>query len=170
MTQTAGYGSKQVCAIVGVTYRQLDYWDRTDLVKPTLHEAQGSGTKRSYSYRNLLEIKVIKKMLDAGLLLPGIRRAIDYLREEFGDEEEIANANLVIDGNRVLLARSNEELIDIFRGGQGVLSGVYSILAMPQMREEIDSALETIVPDSQRASSDKIVIDLRDKVTASNRS
>src|SRR6266508_6719436 len=96
-----GYRGPIVC----ITYRQLDYWARTDLVRPSVADAWGSGTQRIYSYRDLVELKVIKRLLDAGVSLQSARRAIEYLRENLG--EDIASANLVISGSTALVARSD---------------------------------------------------------------
>ncbi len=115
-----GFRGPQVCKIVGITYRQLDYWARTGLLTPSISEAQGSGTQRRYSYRDLVELKVIKQLLDAGLALPSARRAVECLRRELG--EDLATSNLVIAGTGSVLARNGDELIDVLRGGQGVLS------------------------------------------------
>ena len=68
MSET-GFSGKRTAEIVDITYRQLDYWARTDLVKPSLAQAKGSGSRREYSYRDLLELKVIKSLLDAGIRL-----------------------------------------------------------------------------------------------------
>src|SRR5688572_32456986 len=106
-----GFRGPQVCKIVGISYRQLDYWARTDLIRPSIADAKGSGTQRRYSYRDLVELKVIKSLLDAGVSLQSARRAIEYLRENLG--EDIASANLVISGNAALLARSDGEIIDL---------------------------------------------------------
>src|SRR5919197_2303603 len=95
-----GYRGPQVCKIVGITYLQRDYWARTDLIRPSIADARGSGTQRRYSYRDLVELKVIKNLLDAGVSLQSARRAVEYLRENLG--EEIASANLVISGNAAL--------------------------------------------------------------------
>src|ERR1700738_281534 len=110
----AGYRGPQVCSIVGITYRQLDYWARTDLLRPSITEARGSGTQRRYSYLDLLQLKVIKQLLEAGLDLRHARKAIDCLRSS---GEDIASANLVIEKDRALL-RSGEEIVDLLRGGQ----------------------------------------------------
>ena len=95
-TEEQGFRGPQVCSIVGITYRQLDYWARTDLVRPSVADAKGSGSQRRYSYRDLLELKVIKSLLDAGVSLQSARKAIEYLRKNLG--EDVASANLVIDG------------------------------------------------------------------------
>jgi DNA-binding transcriptional MerR regulator len=126
-----GYRGPQVCSIVGITYRQLDYWARTDLLNPSISEARGSGSQRRYSYQDLVQLKVIKRLLDSGVSLQAARRAIDCLRSS-GDD--LASANLVIDDTRSVLARSGEEIIDLLKGGQTVLNivplgGVVSELA-----------------------------------------
>src|SRR5205807_6297544 len=114
-----GFRGPQVCSIVGITYRQLYYWARTALLRPSKSEAHGSGTQRRYSYRDLLELKVIKRLLDAGVSRQSARRAIDCLRSG-GDD--VAAANLVLNGSQSVLATSGEEIIDLLKGGQGVLT------------------------------------------------
>src|SRR5882724_2751329 len=89
-----GFRGPQVCSIVGITYRQLDYWARTDLVRPSITDAKGSGTRRAYSYRNLLELKIIKQLLDAGIRLEVVRDVFDELRARLGDD--LTSAKLVI--------------------------------------------------------------------------
>ncbi|HMD46198.1 MAG TPA: MerR family transcriptional regulator, partial [Acidimicrobiales bacterium] len=107
------------------------YWARTGLLRPSLAEAQGSGSRRRYAYQDVLELKVIKQLLDAGVSLQSARRAVDCLRAELG--ADLASANLVLTGTRSVLARSNGEVVDLLAGGQGVfnivpLSGVVSEL------------------------------------------
>lgn len=131
---TAGFRGPQVCAIVGITYRQLDYWARTDLLRPSLREARGSGSQRRYSYTDLVQLKVIKRLLDAGVSLRSARRAIDCLRSAGG---ELASANLVLDGGSTVLAYSGEEIIDLLKGGQGVLN----VVALDGLVSEIDAAI-----------------------------
>lgn len=131
----AGYSGRQAAEIVGISYRQLDYWARTDLVRPSLADASGSGSRRRYSYRDLLELKVIKTLLDAGLKLENVRSTFTYLREQLG--EDVAAANLVINGSRSVLVRNGEELIDVVKQGQGVLN----VLALDGVREEIDAKI-----------------------------
>lgn len=130
-----GFRGPQVCAIVGITYRQLDYWARTDLLRPSLREARGSGSQRYYSYTDLVQLKVIKRLLDGGLSLRSARRAIDCLRQTGGD---LTSANLVLEGGSTVLARSNEEVIDLLKGGQGVLMNVMSLGGLVS---EIDAAI-----------------------------
>ena len=115
-----GYSGNTAQSIVGITYRQLDYWARTDLVRPSLADAAGSGSRRQYSLPDLLELRVIKSLLDAGIKLESVREAFSYLREHM--DTDIAAAHLVISGSDVMLC-DGDELIDVMnRAGQGVLS------------------------------------------------
>jgi len=100
-----GFRGAQVCAVVCITYRQLDYWARTGLLRPSLVDATGSGSKRRYSYGDVVEIKVIKRLLDAGLKLQQARQAVECLRDEMGGD--LASAQLVMAGSRSVLAHSN---------------------------------------------------------------
>src|SRR5207244_7322124 len=107
-----GFRGPQVCKIVGITYRQLDYWARTNLVRPSVMDANGSGTQRLYSFRDLLELKVIKQMLDAGISLQSARKAVESLREF---DEGLASVRVVIQGPNVVLAQSDEQVMDLLR-------------------------------------------------------
>ncbi len=130
-----GFRGPQVCSIVGITYRQLDYWARTHLIRPSITDAKGSGSQRRYSYRDLVELKVIKNLLDAGVSLQSARRAVDYLRENLG--EDLASANLVLNGSRSVLCRTDGEIVDLVRSGQGVLN----IVPLGGVKDEVDSAI-----------------------------
>ena len=135
-----GFSGPQVCQIVGITYRQLDYWDRTDLLKPSLATAQGSGTQRRYSYRDLLRLKVIKGLLDAGVRLQTARTVIESLRDGLGGDWQ--TASLVIDGANTVLARDGEHLVDLVRRGQGVLN----VVPVGNLVEELDAAIHRLAP------------------------
>jgi len=141
-----GFGGPQVCAIVGISYRQLDYWARTDLVRPSLADARGSGTQRRYSYRDLVRLKVIKSLLDAGVKLQTARRAIEYLREDTARWE---SASLVLDGTDSVLARDGDHLVDLVRRGQGVLN----IVPLGHVVEELDARIKTLEPAEAAAVS-----------------
>ena len=141
-----GFRGPQVCKIVGITYRQLDYWARTDLIRPSIADAKGSGTQRRYSYRDLVELKVIKNLLDAGVSLQLARKGIEYIRKNLG--EDIGSASLVIDGPKSVLARSDGEVIDLMRKGQGVLS----IVALGPVVDQLDSAIHELHPTESKTS------------------
>jgi DNA-binding transcriptional MerR regulator len=131
-----GYSGKRAAEIVGITYRQLDYWARTDLIRPSVSDASGSGTRRRYSYKDLLELKVIKRLLDAGIRLESIREAFEYLRESLG--EDVVSAHLVISGNSAVLVREGE-LVDVVNRYQG--QGVLNLLPMDGVLQELDAAV-----------------------------
>jgi DNA-binding transcriptional MerR regulator len=137
--EKSGFGGPQVCALVGITYRQLDYWARTGLLRPSLAEARGSGSKRRYSYRDVLELKVIKQLLDAGVSLQSARRAVDCLRQDLG--ADLASANLVLTGSGSVLARSDGEIVDLLAGGQGV----FNIVPLSGVVGELDADIADIV-------------------------
>jgi len=144
-TSETGYRGPQVCSIVGITYRQLDYWARTGLLHPSISEARGSGSQRRYSYTDLVQLKVIKRLLDAGVSLQAARRAIECLRSS-GDD--LTTANLVIDDRRSVLAHSGEEIIDLLRGGQTVLN----IVPLGRVVSELAAAITDLgLPDPPAA-------------------
>ncbi|RMH80076.1 MAG: MerR family transcriptional regulator [Actinomyces sp.] len=130
-----GFSGSTAARIVGISYRQLDYWARTDLVRPSLAEARGSGSRRRYAYTDLVELKIVKSLLDAGMALPKVRKVFTYLRERLG--ADVRAANLVIDGNTPILVTDDDELIDVLRAGQGVLN----ILPLGSVTEEVDRAI-----------------------------
>ena len=137
-----GYSAKLTADVVGITYRQLDYWARTDLVAPSLAPATGSVSRRQYSYSNLLELKVIKRLLDSGIKLEKVRSIFDYMRSEL--QEDISRANLVIDGSNVVCARSDAEFIDVLQRGQGVLN----VLPLSNVKQAVDAAIIEFRPSS----------------------
>jgi DNA-binding transcriptional MerR regulator len=130
----SGFSGTQAAKIVGITYRQLDYWARTDLIRPSLVEAAGSGSRRRYSYRDLLELRVIKTLLDAGIRLESVREVFTYLREHV--TSDISSAHIVISGNQVMLC-DGDQLVDVLRRGQGVLN----VLPLSGVKEDIDAQL-----------------------------
>jgi DNA-binding transcriptional MerR regulator len=115
-----GFSGPMVCRLTGVTYRQLDYWARTELVTPSITPASGSGSKRTYSYGDVLEVKVIKSLLSSGLSLARARQAVECLRRSLG--ADLASSSLVLSDSGSVLARSDGDLVDLLRGGQGVFN------------------------------------------------
>jgi DNA-binding transcriptional MerR regulator len=118
LPEDVGYRGPTACAAAGITYRQLDYWARTGLVDPTVRAATGSGTQRLYSFKDILLLKVIKSLLDAGVSLTQIRGAVRHLRERGTDD--LTRVTLMSDGASVYECTSSDEVIDLLQGGQGV--------------------------------------------------
>lgn len=133
-----GFSGKRTAEIVGITYRQLDYWARTDLIRPSLEDAKGSGSRRQYAYRDLLELRIVKQLLDAGIKLETVRDVFKELRSLVG--EDIASANLVIDGSSVALALDDGQLLDLVRRGQGVLN----VMNLGQCQADLDERVQAL--------------------------
>ena len=113
-----GYRGPTACNAAGITYRQLDYWARTGLIEPSVRGATGSGSQRLYSFKDVLVLKVVKRLLDAGVSLQNIRVAVEHLRRR--GIRDLAGITLFSDGTTVYECASPEEVVDLLRGGQGV--------------------------------------------------
>ena len=136
-TTVEWFSCKRAADVVGISYRQIDYWARTDLLRPSVSDAAGSGSRRRYSYNDLLELKAIKKLLDAGIKLEQVRKVFEFVREHVASD--IAAAHIVIDGASVNVYDAGD-LIDVLQKGQGVLN----VLSMGGVREELDGDLVSI--------------------------
>mgnify|MGYP002628604665 FL=1 len=140
------FSGSQAAQIAGITYRQLDYWARTNLIRPSLSDAKGSGSRRSYEYRDLLELKVIKQLLDAGIKLESVREVFNYLRSHV--DTEIAAAHIVISGKAVVLCQG-DQLVDVVRNGQGVLN----VLPLANIKSDVDAMIVTLADRNAVAKS-----------------
>lgn len=143
-----GYRGPTVCKAAGVTYRQLDYWARTGLVQPSVRNPSGSGTQRLYSFRDILVLKIIKRLLDTGVSLQQIRVAVNQLRER--GVQDLANITLMSDGASVYECTSDDEVVDLVRGGQGVFG-----IAVGSVWREIHGQLAEM--PSERAEDEPVV-------------
>ena len=137
LNESIGYRGPTACRAAGITYRQLDYWARTGLVEPTVRSATGSGTHRLYSFRDVLVLKVVKRLLDTGVSLQQIRAAVEHLRER--GVEDLAQITLMSDGASVYECTSADEVIDLVQGGQGVFG-----IAVGRVWREVEGTLATL--------------------------
>ena len=128
-TSSSATAGPSACQIAGITYRQLDYWARTSLVVPSIRGAAGSGSQRLYSFKDILVLKIVKRLLDTGISLHNIRVAVDHLRQR--GVKDLANITLFSDGTTVYECTSAEEVVDLLQGGQGV----FGIAVSGAMRE-----------------------------------
>ncbi|MFM8793931.1 MAG: MerR family transcriptional regulator [Acidimicrobiales bacterium] len=142
------FSGKSAADIVGITYRQLDYWARTNLIRPTAADATGSGSRRQYTYKDLLELKVVKRLLDSGIKLTSVRDVFAYMREHV--DTEISSAHIVIDGSSVVLC-DGDNLIDVLRHGQGVLN----VLPLAGVKDEIDRRIFLLEERKRKNSPDE---------------
>lgn len=150
LDEDAGYRGPTVCRVVDITYRQLDYWARTDLVVPSIRTATGSGSQRLYSFRDILVLKVIKRLLDTGVALNQIRTAVGHLREHGIDD--LSRITLMSDGASVFECTSADEVVDLVQGGQGVFG-----IAVGQVWREVEGTLSEL--PSERPEQEQLPID-----------
>lgn len=137
-----GFRSPQVCAIVGISYRQLDYWDRSGLLGPSMQSASGSGSQRLYSFQDIVTLRVIKRLKDAGTSLHKIRQAFDQLEEEVGSDWREQDITLLSDGTTIYAATSPEEVVDLLRRGQGVFG-----IAVRPVHDEVRGEIYRLFPE-----------------------
>ncbi|MPY11156.1 MerR family transcriptional regulator [Arthrobacter bussei] len=137
LDEDAGYRGPTACKAAGITYRQLDYWARTGLVEPAVRGASGSGTQRLYGFRDILVLKVVKRLLDTGVSLQQIRTAVEHLRER--GVEDLAQITLMSDGASVYECTSADEVIDLVQGGQGVFG-----IAVGRVWREVEGSLAAL--------------------------
>jgi DNA-binding transcriptional MerR regulator len=140
-----GYRGPTACSAAGITYRQLDYWARTGLVEPSVRPAAGSGSQRLYSFRDILVLKVVKRLLDTGISLQQIRAAVTHLRER--GSADLAEVTLMSDGVSVYECTSPDEVVDLLQGGQGVFG-----IALGRVWQEVEGTLAEL--PAERAESE----------------
>jgi DNA-binding transcriptional MerR regulator len=156
-SQDLGYRGPTACAAAGITYRQLDYWARTGLVEPTIRAATGSGTQRLYSFRDVLVLRVVKRLLDAGVSLQNIRAAVATLRQR--GAEDLSHITLLSDGSSVYELTSADEVVDLLQGGQAVFA-----IALGSVVRDVEGSLASLPAertgehDSEAADGDTAVL------------
>ena len=136
-TNELGYRGASACAAAGISYRQLDYWARTGLVEPTVRSATGSGSSRLYGFKDILVLKIVKRLLDTGVSLQNIRTAVTHLRERGVDD--LARITLMSDGASIYECTNSEEIFDLLQGGQGVFG-----IAIGKVWNEVEGSLSLL--------------------------
>ncbi len=134
MSSEIGYRGATACTAAGISYRQLDYWARTGLVEPTIRGAAGSGSQRLYGFRDILVLKIVKRLLDAGVSLQNIRSAVSHLRDR--GAEDLTKITLMSDGASIYECTNSEEIFDLLQGGQGVFG-----IAVGKVWNEVEGSL-----------------------------
>jgi len=118
------FNSKAVSKIIGTPIRVIDYWDRTNFIKPSINEASGYGSTRLYSFADLIQFKVAKFLRDQGLSLQKIRKSLNYLRKHLPEiEKPLAQLRFLTDGETIfVLTNKDREIIDTLKKGQYVFA------------------------------------------------
>lgn len=154
-----GYRGVTACRAAGITYRQLDYWARTGLVEPGVRPATGSGTQRLYGFRDILVLKVVKRLLDTGVSLQQIRAAVGALRER--GVEDLAQITLMSDGASVYECTSADEVIDLVQGGQGVFG-----IAVGRVWREVEGTLASLPGERADEAAEPAPVEPSDELSA----
>ncbi len=141
--EVISYSGHQTSRIVGISYRQLDYWARTDLIRPSIADAHGSGSQRLYSYADLVKLKLIKRMIDSGLSLQGVRGALDSLGR-IDDESFDENQIVLIGNSKSVFARDGDDLVDLLKGNQMVFG---MLLSLGDLQQELQAEIVSIAND-----------------------
>jgi DNA-binding transcriptional MerR regulator len=147
----AGYRGAIACSAAGISYRQLDYWARTGLVEPSIRTASGSGTSRLYSFRDILVLKIVKRLLDTGISLQNVRSAVEHLRA--WGTEDFATLTLMSDGASIYECASADDVIDLLAGGQGVFG-----IAIGTVWREVEGTLATLPHEFSESSDGAIEV------------
>ena len=156
MSSEIGYRGATACTAAGISYRQLDYWARTGLVEPTIRGAAGSGSQRLYGFRDILVLKIVKRLLDAGVSLQNIRSAVSHLRDR--GAEDLTKITLMSDGASIYECTNSEEIFDLLQGGQGVFG-----IAVGKVWNEVEGSL-THLQGEDPASGGIIANDSNDEL------
>ena len=162
MAPEIGYRGATACVAAGITYRQLDYWARTDLIGPSIKSAAGSGSQRLYSFRDILVLKIIKRLLDTGVSLQNIRSAVMHLRSR--GVADLESMTLMSDGVSIYECSSPDQIIDLLQGGQGVFG-----IAINRVWSEVEGSLANLQGESMRdgsivtSSSDELALRRKSK-------
>ena len=157
-----GYRGPTACSAAGITYRQLDYWARTGLVEPTVREASGSGTQRLYSFRDILVLRVVKKLLDAGVSLPNIRTAIKTLTDH--GTEDLSQVTLISDGTTVYECTNTDEMVDLLQGGQAVFA-----IAVGRQVRDVEGSLSQLPGERAHADAPAPAVEHADELASRRR-
>jgi len=132
-----GYRGATACVAAGITYRQLDYWARTELVVPSIKSASGSGSQRLYGFGDILVLKIVKRLLDTGVSLQNIRTAVEHLRSR--GVSDLERMTLMSDGVSIYECASADQIVDLLQGGQGVFG-----IAISKVWSEVEGSLSTL--------------------------
>ena len=146
-----GYRGATACSAAGISYRQLDYWARTGLVEPSVRTATGSGTSRLYGFGDILVLKIVKRLLDAGVSLQNIRTAVNHLRGR--GVTDLERITLMSDGASIYECSSPDEIIDLLQGGQGVFG-----IAVGKVWHEVEGTLARLQGEVNGQTNSEVVV------------
>ena len=130
-----GYRGTVASKVAGITYRQLDYWARKQIVEPSITPSHGSGSRRLYSFKDVVILAVSKRLLDAGVNLQNVTAAIGILSRR--TTAQLADVTIMCDGQQVYECTTSEQMLNLLRSGKAVFG-----VSVGSLWHEIDEALE----------------------------
>ena len=130
-----GYRGTVASKVAGITYRQLDYWARKQIVEPSITPSHGSGSRRLYSFKDVVILAVSKKLLDAGVNLQNVTAAIGFLTQRSTDQ--LANVTIMCDGQNVHECTTSEQMLELLQSGKAVFA-----VSVGSLWHQIETALE----------------------------
>ncbi len=144
MSVIDSFNSKTVSKIIGIATRVIDYWDKENIIKPSIKEASGYGSVRLYSFTDLIQFKVAKSLRDQGISLQKIRKSLNYLRKHLPEvEKPLAQLKFLTDGDTIfVLTNDHKEIVDSLGKGQVVFS-----IAIEELIKELEVKASKIVED-----------------------
>ena len=143
-----GYTGPEVCKITGITYRQLDHWTTSSLIKASIRNLKGSGFHRVYSFQDIIQIKLVNKLREAGVSLQKIRIALKNIESILGDNINISDVSVFSDGKSIYVISDNDQMIDLLKKGQAVFG-----ISLGPVHTEAEAEIFSLYPEKVSAKN-----------------
>ena len=143
-----GYTGPEVCKITGITYRQLDHWTTSSLINASIRNLKGSGFHRIYSFQDIIQIKMVNKLREAGVSLQKIRIALKNIQKVLGDDISISDVSVFSDGKSIYVISDNDQMIDLLKKGQAVFG-----ISLGPVHSEAEAKIFSLYPDKVSAEN-----------------
>ena len=143
-----GYTGPEVCKITGITYRQLDHWTTSSLINASIRNLKGSGFHRIYSFQDIIQIKLVNKLREAGVSLQKIRIALKNIQKVLGDDISISDVSVFSDGKSIYVISDNDQMIDLLKKGQAVFG-----ISLGPVHSEAEAKIFSLYPDKASAEN-----------------
>ena len=137
-----GYTGPEVCKITGITYRQLDHWTTSSLIKASIRNLKGSGFHRIYSFQVIIQIKLVNKLREAGVSLQKIRIALQNIESVLGQNINLSDVSIFSDGKSIYVITDNDQMIDLLKKGQAVFG-----ISLGPVHVEAEAEIFSLYPD-----------------------
>ena len=143
-----GYTGPEVCKITGISYRQLDHWTSTSLINASIRNIKGSGFHRLYSFNDIVLVKLVNKLRDAGISLQKIRVALENVSKLLGKKKNVTDVSIFSDGSSIYILTENDQMIDLLRKGQAVFG-----ISLGPVQTETEAEVFSLFPEKISAEN-----------------